>query len=91
MSVLAPPKTESDAIAQGYKPVPDIDAFTQKHLGMTLHSFTARNAGATAQSGMVDCADPNNMGKLCRNQTMSDGTVWIGYCQGDGNCKSYYK
>ena len=91
MPVVAPPATEADAVAQGYKPVPDKDLFTRKHLGMSFDDFIAKNPTPPTQPGIVKCSDPNNIGKLCRNQTMGDGTVWIGYCQQDGNCKSYYK
>ena len=79
------PKTLDEALKLGFKPITDIEAFLTEHHPGLLHRS---HPHLMATEGPVDCSDPANAGKQCR-QVLDEhnNAVVIGFCF-NGTC--YY-
>ena len=77
------PKTPEEALAQGYLPIPDIQQYLRDRLPPARrHEFDAFVAPG------VNCADPANLGKVCRR---IDDLNIICFCGPNKICNCYGK
>ena len=80
-------KTAEDALARGYKPIRDLDRYIREKLGITHEEFELRrDEFSLSQSTGVNCADPNNLNKVCRRD---DGLGIICFCGENKNCNRF--
>jgi hypothetical protein len=72
------PKTAEEALARGYKPIRNLDRYIRKKLGISQAELkNRRHEFAFSLLLGVDCANPNNLNRLCRRD---DGLGIICYC-----------
>jgi hypothetical protein len=81
------PKTVEEALARGYKPIPDLDTYIRERLGIPHEEFELRRDEFSFSLSIgVNCADPNNLNKVCRRD---DGLGIICFCGENKNCNCF--
>ena len=80
------PKTPEEAIAQGYKPITDLNAFIRQKRGLIEEEF--QHLHSFSPSLGVDCAKPENLNQVCRRD---DGLGIICYCGPNKICNCFGK
>lgn len=80
------PKTAKEALARGYKPIRNVDRYIRERLGISEEELELRKQELLPQSLGVNCADPNNLNKVCRRD---DGLGIICYCGDNKVCNCF--
>lgn len=81
------PKSEAEAIARGFKLIPDIEAFLRSKFKITEQEFSLQKK-SFAKGAEVNCATAPK-GTKCFCRCYPDGTLVIGYCGSNKTCVYY--
>jgi hypothetical protein len=82
------PKTPLEAVAQGYRPIDDVDKYIRDKLGISQSELDSRRDEFSFVFPGVDCANLSNVGKICRQDPVMG---FVCFCGPNRNCNCFGK